>query len=76
MKGICKNSLTPSKDQTRESWLLNKPLKLRQFMATKTPLQEILQGILNREDKSKQNHERTGSIIPLEKKRQGIREQH
>jgi hypothetical protein len=35
----------------------------------------IPQGILHREDESKQNHERTGSMKPQEKKRQAIREQ-
>jgi hypothetical protein len=39
---------------------------------TKPPLQKILQGNLHREDESKQNHERTGSIKP-QKKRQVIR---
>jgi hypothetical protein len=48
--------------------------KLKQYMTTKPPLQKILQGILHTEDESKQNHERTGSIKPQEKKRQGIRE--
>jgi hypothetical protein len=43
-------------------------------MTTKPPLQKILQGILHTEDGSKQNHERTGSTKPQEKKRQGIRE--
>jgi hypothetical protein len=47
--------------------------KLKQYMATKPPLQKILQGILHTEDESKQNHERTGSTKP-QKKRQGIRE--
>jgi hypothetical protein len=43
-------------------------------MTTKPPLQKILQGILHTEIDSKQNHERTGSMKPQEKKRQGIRE--
>jgi hypothetical protein len=43
-------------------------------MTTKSPLQKILQGILHTEDESKLNHERTGSIKPQEKKKQGIRE--
>jgi hypothetical protein len=43
-------------------------------MTTKPPLQKILQRILQTEDESKQNHKRTGSIKPQEKKRQGIRE--
>jgi hypothetical protein len=34
----------------------------------------ILQGILDTEDKSKQNLERIGSIKVSQKKRQGIRE--
>jgi hypothetical protein len=38
-------------------------------MTTKPPLQKILQGILNTEDESKQNHERMGSIKPQEKKK-------
>jgi hypothetical protein len=42
-------------------------------MTTKPPLQKILQGILHTEDESKQNHERTGSTKPKQKKRQGIR---
>jgi hypothetical protein len=37
-------------------------------MTTKPPLQKILQGILHTEDESKQNHKRTGSIKPQEKK--------
>jgi hypothetical protein len=43
-------------------------------MTTMQPLQKILQGILHTEDESKQNHKRTGSIKPEEKKRQVIRE--
>jgi hypothetical protein len=43
-------------------------------MTTKPPLQKILQGILHSEDESKQNHEKTGSIKPQEKKRQTMRE--
>jgi hypothetical protein len=42
-------------------------------MTTKPPLQKILQGILHKEDESKQNHQRMGSIEPEEKKRQAIR---
>jgi hypothetical protein len=42
-------------------------------MATKPPIQKILQEILHTEDESKQN-ERNGSIKPQEKKRQIIRE--
>jgi hypothetical protein len=43
-------------------------------MTTKPPLQKILQGIQHKENESKQNHERTGSTKPQEKKRQGIKE--
>jgi hypothetical protein len=39
-------------------------------MTTKPPLQKILQGILHTESERKQNHERTGSTKPQEKKRQ------
>jgi hypothetical protein len=38
-------------------------------MTTKPPLQKILQVILYTEDESKQNHKRTGSIKPQEKKK-------
>jgi hypothetical protein len=48
--------------------------KLKHYMTTKLPLQKILQGILHTKDESKQNHERTGSIKPQEKRRQAIRE--
>jgi hypothetical protein len=48
--------------------------KLKQYMTTKPPLQKILQGILHTENESKQNHERTGSTKPQEKKRQESRE--
>jgi hypothetical protein len=48
--------------------------KQKQYMTTKPPLQSILQGILHTEDERKQNHERTVSIKPQEKKRQVIRE--
>jgi hypothetical protein len=43
-------------------------------MTTKPPLQKILQAILHTENKSKQNHERTGSTKPQEKKRQESRD--
>jgi hypothetical protein len=43
-------------------------------MTTKPPLEKILQGILHTENESKQNHERTVSTKPQEKKRQGIGE--
>jgi hypothetical protein len=48
--------------------------KLKQYLTTKPPLQKILQGILNTESESKQNHEGTGSTKPQEKKRQESRE--
>jgi hypothetical protein len=48
--------------------------KVKQYMTTKPALQKILQGILDTEDKSKQNLERIGSIKVSQKKRQGIRE--
>jgi hypothetical protein len=48
--------------------------KLKQYMTTKPPLQKILQGILQTESESKQNHDRTGSTKPQENKRQRIRE--
>jgi hypothetical protein len=48
--------------------------KLKQYMITKSPLQKILQGILHIESESKQNHERSGSTKPQEKKRQESRE--
>jgi Holliday junction resolvase RusA-like endonuclease len=48
--------------------------KLKQYMTSKPPLQNILQGILHTENESKQNHERTGSTKPQEKKRQESRE--
>jgi hypothetical protein len=43
-------------------------------MTTKPPLQKILQGILNTENESKQNHEREGNTKPQEKKRQESKE--
>jgi hypothetical protein len=48
--------------------------KLKQYKTTNSPLQKILQGILHTEDESKQNHRRTESIKPQEKKRQVIRQ--
>jgi hypothetical protein len=48
--------------------------KLKQYMTTNPPLQKIFQGILHTENESKQNHERTGSTKPQEKKTQGISE--
>jgi hypothetical protein len=44
-------------------------------MTTKSLLQKFLQGILQTEDESKQNHNRTGSI-KTQKKRHMIRKQH
>jgi hypothetical protein len=43
-------------------------------MSTKPPLQKLPQGFLHTEDESKENHKRTGSIKPQEKKRQVVRE--
>jgi hypothetical protein len=43
--------------------------KLKQYMTTKPPVQKILQGILHKEDESKQNHERMGKTIGEEKTR-------
>jgi hypothetical protein len=40
----------------------------------KPPLQNILQGILHIENEIKQNHEKTGSTKPQEKKRQVSKE--
>jgi hypothetical protein len=47
---------------------------LKQYITTLPPLQKILQGILHTENDSKQNHERTGSTKPQEKKKQRIRD--
>jgi hypothetical protein len=54
--------------------VFNNKQKLKPYMTTKPPLQEILQGILHTENESKQNHKSTGSIKPQEKKRHGIRD--
>jgi hypothetical protein len=43
--------------------------KLKQYMTTKQLLQKILQGILHTENKSKQNHKKTGSAKPQQKTR-------
>jgi hypothetical protein len=43
-------------------------------MTTKLPLQKILQGILHTGSESKQNHGRTGSTKPQEKKTQESKE--
>jgi hypothetical protein len=48
--------------------------KLKQYITTKPLLQQILQRILHAENESIQNHERTGSTKPQEKKRQESRE--
>jgi hypothetical protein len=45
-------------------------------MTTKQQQQKILQGILHKEDESKQNHEKMRSIKPQEKKRQVITGYH
>jgi hypothetical protein len=50
--------------------------KLKQYMTSKPPTQNILQRILHTESESKQNNERAGSTKPQEKKRQESREQH
>jgi hypothetical protein len=42
--------------------------KLKQYMNTKPPLQKIFQWLLHTEDESKENHERTDSTKPQEKK--------
>jgi hypothetical protein len=47
--------------------------KLKQYKTTKPQLQKFLQGILHIQSESKQNHERTGSTKPQEKKRQESR---
>jgi hypothetical protein len=47
--------------------------KLKQYVTTKPPLQKYLQGIMHTEKEGKQNHERTGTIKPQEKKRQESR---
>jgi hypothetical protein len=64
------------------SFKINRAIKIFQVkqklkkknMTTKPPLQKILQGIQHAESESKQNHERTGSTKPQEKKRQETRE--
>jgi hypothetical protein len=38
--------------------------KLKQYVTTKSPLQKILQGILHKENESKQNHEKAGRTKP------------
>jgi hypothetical protein len=46
--------------------------KLKQYMITKPLLKKILQRVLQAEAKSKQNHERMGSIKSQKKNRQVI----
>jgi hypothetical protein len=48
--------------------------KLKQYMTTKPPLQEVLQGILHTKSESKKHRERTSSTKPQEKKSQESRE--
>jgi hypothetical protein len=48
--------------------------KLKQYVTTKPPLHRILQGILHTENECIQNHERTDSTIPQEKKWKESRE--
>jgi hypothetical protein len=48
--------------------------KPKHYMTTKSSLQKILQGILDAESESKQNHNRKESIKPQKKKRQAIKE--
>jgi hypothetical protein len=59
---------------TRAITIFHEKQKVKQNMTTKSPQQHILQGILHTEDESKQNHRRTGSVKPQEKKRQVIRQ--
>jgi Holliday junction resolvase RusA-like endonuclease len=54
--------------------VLHDKQKLKQYMTTKPPLQNILQGILHTENESKQKHERAGNNKPQEKKRQESKE--
>jgi hypothetical protein len=54
--------------------VFNDKQKLKRYVTMKPPLKKILQGILHTENESKENHDRTGSTKPQEKKRQGIRE--
>jgi hypothetical protein len=69
--------ILPSKAIIQNRWI-NKSLhdkqKLKEYMTTKPQLQKILQGILYTENESKQNHERTGSTKPQERKQQESRE--
>jgi hypothetical protein len=54
--------------------VLNNKQKLQQYMATKPQLQKTLQGILNTENESEQNHGRTHSTKPQETTKQQSRE--
>jgi hypothetical protein len=47
-------------------------LKLKQYVATKPPLQKILQGVLHIESETQHNHERAGNTKLQEKKKQDI----
>jgi hypothetical protein len=74
--------ITSTLDNTQKTIIKNKwcnkslhdNQKLKQYMTTKLPLQKILQGIGQTENENEQNHKKTGSIKPQEKKRQGIGE--
>jgi hypothetical protein len=70
VKGICKNSPTPSKEQPEKLYSAKLSFKIhgaikvfhdkqkpKKYMITKPPLQKILQGILHIENESKQNRE-------------------
>jgi hypothetical protein len=48
--------------------------KLKQYMATKPPLQKFLQGILHTESETQHKHGRAGSNKLQEKKKQETRE--
>jgi hypothetical protein len=48
--------------------------KLKQYVTTKPPLQNILQGILHTESDTQLNHEKAGSTKPQDKKKQDSRE--
>jgi hypothetical protein len=48
----------------REIKIFHNKQTLKQYIATKPPLQKILQGILHTENENKQNHKRMGSIKP------------
>jgi hypothetical protein len=48
--------------------------KLKQYMTIKSPLQKILQGILHKDNESKQNHQRAGNTKSQKRKRQESKE--